>query len=222
MVFRVKGASTLNCSPGTPNRSRPACPAWPTCAWTRSASGRPFAAEAAVSTRRTARTAPGRRPDAPTARPDGASPALQPPATGRPTSMSNHRYGDTRAADALTLDLPPGCMVGFIGPDGVGKSTWLGLVAGARAGSSAAGSEVLGGDMADAATARASARASPTCRRAWARTSTPPCRCSRTSTSSAVCSASPRPSAAPHRRAARRDRHGRLRRPPRQQSSPAA
>ncbi|MBV2264903.1 MAG: ATP-binding cassette domain-containing protein [Thauera sp.] len=61
----------------------------------------------------------------------------------------HHRYADTRAADALTLDLPAGRMVGFIGPDGVGKSTWLGLIAGARR-IQRGTVEVLGGDMADA------------------------------------------------------------------------
>ena len=60
----------------------------------------------------------------------------------------DHRYGDTRAADALTLDIPAGRMVGFIGPDGVGKSTWLGLIAGARR-IQRGRVEVLGGDMAD-------------------------------------------------------------------------
>ena len=89
--------------------------------------------------------------DAPSARPDSASPA--PAATALPPVVRlvdvHHRYGDTRAADALTLDLPAGCMVGFIGPDGVGKSTWLGLVAGARR-IQRGTVEVLGGDMADA------------------------------------------------------------------------
>ena len=61
----------------------------------------------------------------------------------------HHHYADTRAADALTLDLPAGRMVGFIGPDGVGKSTWLGLIAGARR-IQRGTVEVLGGDMADA------------------------------------------------------------------------
>ena len=42
------------------------------------------------------------------------------------------RYGATVALDAVTLDLPAGCMVGFIGPDGVGKSSLLSIVAGAR------------------------------------------------------------------------------------------
>jgi ribosome-dependent ATPase len=42
------------------------------------------------------------------------------------------RYGATVALDAVTLDLPAGCVVGFIGPDGVGKSSLLSIVAGAR------------------------------------------------------------------------------------------
>ncbi|ADJ63341.1 ribosome-associated ATPase/putative transporter RbbA [Herbaspirillum seropedicae] len=56
------------------------------------------------------------------------------------------RYGKTVALDAVSLDIPAGCMVGLIGPDGVGKSSLLSLVAGARAlqqGELA----VLGGDM---------------------------------------------------------------------------
>jgi len=42
------------------------------------------------------------------------------------------RYGRTIALDALDLALPAGCMVGLIGPDGVGKSSLLSLLAGAR------------------------------------------------------------------------------------------
>lgn len=57
-------------------------------------------------------------------------------------------YGRTRALDAITLDLPSGCMVGLIGPDGVGKSSLLSLVAGARAIQDGR-IEVLGGDIAD-------------------------------------------------------------------------
>ena len=86
-------------------------------------------------------------------RADGTSPATSPaPVASRAVVRLidvHHRYGDTRAADALTLDLPAGRMVGFIGPDGVGKSTWLGLVAGART-IQRGTVEVLGGDMADA------------------------------------------------------------------------
>ena len=60
------------------------------------------------------------------------------------------RYGTTRALDGVTLDIPAGCMAGFIGPDGVGKSSLLALVAGARVVQQGR-IEVLGGDMAQAA-----------------------------------------------------------------------
>ena len=59
------------------------------------------------------------------------------------------RYGKTCALDEVSLDVPAGCMVGLIGPDGVGKSSLLALVAGARA-IQTGRVEVLGGDMADA------------------------------------------------------------------------
>ena len=64
------------------------------------------------------------------------------------------RYGDVAAADGVNLEIPAGRMVGFIGPDGVGKSTWLGLIAGARRPQQGR-IEVLGGDIADAAHRRA-------------------------------------------------------------------
>jgi ribosome-dependent ATPase len=43
-----------------------------------------------------------------------------------------HRYGKTVALDNVTLAIPAGRMTGLIGPDGVGKSTLLGLIAGVR------------------------------------------------------------------------------------------
>ena len=49
-----------------------------------------------------------------------------------------------------TLEVPAGCMVGFIGPDGVGKSTLLSIIAGARQIQSGR-VFVLDGDMADTA-----------------------------------------------------------------------
>jgi ribosome-dependent ATPase len=58
-------------------------------------------------------------------------------------------YGKTRALDAVTLDIPAGAMVALIGPDGVGKSSLLSLIAGARA-LQRGHIEVLGGDMASA------------------------------------------------------------------------
>ena len=59
------------------------------------------------------------------------------------------RYGKTAALDGVDLDLPAGRMVGFIGPDGVGKSSLMALVAGARA-IQQGRVEALGGDMASA------------------------------------------------------------------------
>jgi len=43
-----------------------------------------------------------------------------------------HAYRKTTALDGVDLSLPAGCLSGLIGPDGVGKSTLLGLVAGVR------------------------------------------------------------------------------------------
>ncbi len=43
-----------------------------------------------------------------------------------------HRYGKVTAIDNLSLDIPSGIMVGIVGPDGVGKSTLLALIAGSK------------------------------------------------------------------------------------------
>jgi ribosome-dependent ATPase len=59
-----------------------------------------------------------------------------------------HRYGKTFALNDLTLDIPANCMVGMIGPDGVGKSTLLALVSGVRKIQSGKVT-VLDGNMAD-------------------------------------------------------------------------
>ncbi|MGJ8561772.1 MAG: ribosome-associated ATPase/putative transporter RbbA [Litorimonas sp.] len=61
-----------------------------------------------------------------------------------------HLYGKVQALRDVTLDLPAGQMVGLIGPDGVGKSTLMGLIAGAKK-LQAGRVETLGGDMASAA-----------------------------------------------------------------------
>jgi len=56
------------------------------------------------------------------------------------------RHGQALALDDVTLALPAGRMLGLIGPDGVGKSSLLSLVAGARA-LQQGSVQVLGGDM---------------------------------------------------------------------------
>ncbi|WP_316657381.1 ribosome-associated ATPase/putative transporter RbbA [Ralstonia condita] len=74
-----------------------------------------------------------------------------PPPVARLAGVSlryGHGRGKTLALDGVTLDLPAGGMVGLIGPDGVGKSSLLSLVAGARALQEGT-VHVLGIDMAD-------------------------------------------------------------------------
>jgi ribosome-dependent ATPase len=61
-----------------------------------------------------------------------------------------HRYGAKLALDDVTVQIPSGCMVGLIGPDGVGKSSLLAIMAGARR-IQAGHVQVLGRNMADAA-----------------------------------------------------------------------
>ena len=56
-------------------------------------------------------------------------------------------YRKAPALDDISLDIPAACIVGLIGPDGVGKSSLLALLAGARAVQQGS-LEVLGGDMA--------------------------------------------------------------------------
>lgn len=60
-----------------------------------------------------------------------------------------HRYKAVHAVDDVTLDIPKGLMVGLLGPDGVGKSTLMGLISGARKLQQGT-LDVLGGDMASA------------------------------------------------------------------------
>jgi len=59
-----------------------------------------------------------------------------------------HHYGRVRALADVSIDIPAGLMIGLIGPDGVGKSTLLGLISGAKQIQSGK-VIVLGGDLAD-------------------------------------------------------------------------
>src|SRR3954465_15553401 len=62
--------------------------------------------------------------------------------------VSQH-YGKAVALDDVSLDIPSGRMIGLIGPDGVGKSTLLSMLAGVRK-IQTGHVEVLGGDIGDA------------------------------------------------------------------------
>ena len=44
----------------------------------------------------------------------------------------SHKYGNIIALENITLDIPAGKMIGFIGPDGVGKSTLLSIISGVK------------------------------------------------------------------------------------------
>ncbi|AMK79312.1 multidrug ABC transporter ATP-binding protein [Methylomonas methanica] len=64
------------------------------------------------------------------------------------------RYRDNLALDDLSLDIPADRMIGLIGPDGVGKSSLMSLLTGARK-MQAGHIEVLGGNIDDAGHRRA-------------------------------------------------------------------
>ena len=57
-------------------------------------------------------------------------------------------YKDVTALDDVSLEIPGGCMVGLIGPDGVGKSSLLALISCARK-IQQGHIEVLGEDISD-------------------------------------------------------------------------
>ena len=61
----------------------------------------------------------------------------------------SHRYGDVTALHHISLSLPAGQTIGLVGPDGVGKSTLLSLIAGVKR-LQRGGVRVLGHDMAQA------------------------------------------------------------------------
>jgi ribosome-dependent ATPase len=66
----------------------------------------------------------------------------------------SHRYGRRVALDRVTLELPTSGFFALVGPDGVGKSTLLGILAGAKRIQTGRVS-ALSGDMADARHRRA-------------------------------------------------------------------
>ncbi len=80
---------------------------------------------------------------------DGAEPVVS-------VSGVGHRYGKAIALDDVSLDVPARKMIGLIGPDGVGKSTLLAIVAGVRRLQTGT-ARVLGGNIDDAAFRNAAA-----------------------------------------------------------------
>lgn len=76
-------------------------------------------------------------------KPEDSSPAIS-------FASVHHRYGGGAALRDVSLAIPSGGMRGLIGPDGVGKSTFLALAAGVKK-IQAGGIEVLGGSMRDPA-----------------------------------------------------------------------
>lgn len=81
------------------------------------------------------------------------APSQQAPAgpTGKPVVSVRevtHLYGKVKGLDAISIDIPSGIMVGIIGPDGVGKSTFLALMAGSKK-LQQGQMTVLDGDIAD-------------------------------------------------------------------------
>jgi len=59
-----------------------------------------------------------------------------------------HRYRNVVALDDVSIEIPANKMIGVIGPDGVGKSTLLGILAGVRT-IQQGEAEVLGGNIGD-------------------------------------------------------------------------
>ena len=78
------------------------------------------------------------------------------PAAGPVVAIQDvtHHYVKVVALDHISVEIPAGRMVGIIGPDGVGKSTLLALVAGSKQLQDGA-LTVLGGDIASARHRRA-------------------------------------------------------------------
>ena len=65
----------------------------------------------------------------------------------------SHRYGRVAALDQVSISLPAGGLIGVIGPDGVGKSSLLAILAGARQ-IQQGKVRILGEDISDAAARR--------------------------------------------------------------------
>ncbi|WMJ66693.1 ATP-binding cassette domain-containing protein [Klebsiella variicola] len=122
---------------------------------------------------------------------------LTPQDTSPPIALLENvgqQYGATIALRDISLAIPARRMVGLIGPDGVGKSSLLSLIAGARA-IEQGNVMVLGGDMRDVHHRRDVCPKIAWMPQGLGKTSITPSRCMKTSTSSPACSATIKPSA---------------------------
>ncbi|SQC39568.1 multidrug ABC transporter permease [Klebsiella pneumoniae] len=145
---------------------------------------------------------------------------LTPQDTSPPVALLEHvgqQFGATIALRDISLAIPARRMVGLIGPDGVGKSSLLSLIAGART-IEQGNVMVLGGDMRDMHHRREVCPKSRGCRRGWGKTSITLSRCMKTSTSSPACSATIKPRRIAHQRAAAEYRAGAVSRSPRRKT----
>ncbi|STW12185.1 multidrug ABC transporter permease [Klebsiella pneumoniae subsp. rhinoscleromatis] len=102
-------------------------------------------------------------------------------------------FGATIALRDISLAIPARRMVGLIGPDGVGKSSLLSLIAGART-IEQGNVMVLGGDMRDVHHRREVCPKIAWMPQGLGKTSITLSRCMKTSTSSPACSATIKPS----------------------------
>ena len=133
LMFRVKLKSMRRFFKQFYTRVKTGVRGWASCAPRPMSSGRRAsgqAAQAPAARRRTAQrrrrkslTATRRKPRRPTQNDRRA--------VARVKNVS-HRYGATVSLADVTIDIPSRIMVGVIGPDGVGKSTLLGLIAGVK------------------------------------------------------------------------------------------
>ena len=130
----------------------------------------------------------------------------------------SHRYGATVSLDDVSIDIPARIMVGVIGPDGVGKSTLLGLIAGREDNPERRGRRLRQDHRQPRRPCARSAAASPICRKGSAAISIRRSPYSRTSTSSAACSDCRRRSVAPGSRASYGHEPGEVRGAPRGQA----
>ena len=100
----------------------------------------------------------------------------------------SHSYGKTTALSDVSLQIPRGATVGLIGPDGVGKSTLLSLVAGVKI-IQTGSVKVFNLNVAEKKARGTLSTKLRLCRKGWEKTSISPCPFMKTSIFTRACSA---------------------------------